>query len=114
MNMVYFFVFSCLPSYLSAPLPPPFFPSIPSPSPVRECQSCPDFNEDLEIGGLTGWLSGTRIHLPSERRGFDPWSERSPGEVNGNLLLYSCLENPMDRGAWQATVHGVAKQSDMA
>ena len=34
---------------------------------------------------------------------------RSPGVENGNLLLYSCLENSMDRGAWQATVHGVAK-----
>ena len=34
--------------------------------------------------------------------------EDSPGEGNGNLLQYSCLENPMDRGAWQATVHGVA------
>ena len=34
---------------------------------------------------------------------------RSPGEGNGNPLQYSCLENPMDRGAWQATVHGVAK-----
>ena len=33
---------------------------------------------------------------------------RSPGVENGNLLLYSCLENSMDRGAWQATVHGVA------
>ena len=32
--------------------------------------------------------------------------EDSPGEGNGNLLQYSCLENPMDRGAWQATVHG--------
>ena len=31
---------------------------------------------------------------------------RSPGEGNDNLLQYSCLENPMDRGAWQATVHG--------
>ena len=31
------------------------------------------------------------------------------GEGNGNSLLYSCLGNPMDRGAWQATVHGVAK-----
>ena len=31
------------------------------------------------------------------------------GEGNGNSLQYSCLENPMDRGAWQATVHGVAK-----
>ena len=34
---------------------------------------------------------------------------RSPGEVNGYPLQYSCLENPMDRGAWQATVHGVTK-----
>ena len=35
--------------------------------------------------------------------------EDSPGEGNGNPLQYSCLENPMDGGAWQATVHGVAK-----
>ena len=35
--------------------------------------------------------------------------ERSPGEGNGNPLWYSCLGNPMDRGALQATVHGVAK-----
>ena len=34
---------------------------------------------------------------------------RSPGEGNGNLRQYSCPENPMDRGAWWATVHGVAK-----
>ena len=34
---------------------------------------------------------------------------RSPGEGNGNPLQYSCLENPMDRGAWWDTVHGVAK-----
>ena len=34
---------------------------------------------------------------------------RSPGEVNGNLLQYSCLENPMDRGVWWAAVHRVAK-----
>ena len=34
---------------------------------------------------------------------------RSPGEGNGNLRQYSCPENPMDRGAWQVTVHGVAK-----
>ena len=33
----------------------------------------------------------------------------SPGEGNGSPLQYSCLENPMDRGAWRATVHGVAK-----
>ena len=40
-------------------------------------------------------------------------SGRSPGEGNGNPLQYSCLENPMDRGAWRATVHGVAEESDM-
>ena len=34
---------------------------------------------------------------------------RSPGVGNGNLLQYSCLENSMDRGAWQATAHGVTK-----
>ena len=39
-------------------------------------------------------------------------SGRSPGEGNGNPLQYSCLGNPMDRGAWQATVHGVT-ESDM-
>ena len=38
-----------------------------------------------------------------------PGSGRSPGEGNGNLLQYSCLENPMDRGAWRATVHGVTR-----
>ena len=38
---------------------------------------------------------------------------RSPGEGNGNPLLYSCLGNPMDRGAWWATVRGVAKESGM-
>ena len=41
--------------------------------------------------------------------GLIPGSGRSPGEGNGNPLQYSCLENPMDRGAWWATVHGVAE-----
>ena len=41
-----------------------------------------------------------------------PGSGRSPGEGNGNPLQYSGLENPMDGEAWQATVHGVAKESD--
>ena len=38
-----------------------------------------------------------------------PGSGKSPGEVNGYPLLYSCLENSMDRGAWRTTVHGVEK-----
>ena len=41
--------------------------------------------------------------------GSIPGSGRSPGEGHGNPLQYSCLENPMDRGAWWATGHGVAK-----
>ena len=41
--------------------------------------------------------------------GLIPGLQRSPGEGNGNPLQYSCLENPMDRGAWRATVHGAAK-----
>ena len=41
--------------------------------------------------------------------GSIPGLGRSPGEGNGNPLQYSCLENPMDRGAWRATVHGVAR-----
>ena len=41
--------------------------------------------------------------------GSNPGLERSPGEGSGNPLQYSCLENPMDRGAWQTTVQGVAK-----
>ena len=41
--------------------------------------------------------------------GSIPGSGRSPGEGSGNSLQCSCLENPMDRGAWWATVHGVAQ-----
>ena len=41
--------------------------------------------------------------------GLIPGSGRSPGEGNGNPLQYSCLENPMDKEAWQATVHGVTR-----
>ena len=56
---------------------------------------------------------GASDHKESACSAGDPdfilGSGRSPGEGNGNPLQYSCLENPMDRGAWQATVHGVAK-----
>ena len=53
-------------------------------------------------------------NLPTDARdarhmGSIPGSGRSPGEGNGNPLQYSCLENFMDKGAWRATVHGVAK-----
>ena len=44
--------------------------------------------------------------------GSIPGSGRSPGVGNGNPLQFSCLGNPMDRGAWQAAVHGGHKESD--
>ena len=40
---------------------------------------------------------------------FDPWVGKIPGGGNGYPLQYSCLDNPMDRGAWQATVHGATE-----
>ena len=56
-------------------------------------------------------LANSRVGFPSGYVdvGSIPGSGRSPGEGNGNPLQYSCLENPMDRGAWWATVHRVAK-----
>ena len=45
----------------------------------------------------------------SRDEGYIPGSGRSPGGGHGNLLQYSCLENPMGRGAWRAALHRVAK-----
>ena len=54
--------------------------------------------------------SATVKNLPANAGGAkDAGSGRSPGEENGSPLQYFCLENPMDEGAWWATVHGVAK-----
>ena len=69
--------------------------------------------KDTPSGELPRWLSGKKnppakqeTHVQSLGQGD------SPGEGNGNPLQYSCLENPMDRGAWQAAVHRVPKESD--
>ena len=62
--------------------------------------------------GLPKWCSGKESACQAGDTGLIPGSGRSSGEGNGKLLQYSCLENPMDRGAWRATVHGVA-ESDM-
>ena len=56
-------------------------------------------------GGSDGKASASNAGDP----GLIPALGRSPGEGNGNPLLYSCLENSMDEGSWWATVHGVAK-----
>ena len=55
------------------------------------------------------WLSGEESAYQAGVVRSIPASGRSPGERNGNPLQYSCLENPMDRGALWATVHEVAK-----
>ena len=55
-------------------------------------------------------LSGNTYNVVSAGDvGWIPGSGRSPGGGQGNTLQYSCLENPMNRGAWRATVHRVAK-----
>ena len=62
-----------------------------------------------------GFPSGSMVkNLPAKARGtrLTTGHGRFPREGNGSPLQYSCLGNPMDRGAWWATVHGVAKESD--
>ena len=59
--------------------------------------------------GLPGGLDDKESALNAGDPGSIPESGRSPGEGNGNPLQYYCLENPMDQGAWRATVHGVTK-----
>ena len=66
-----------------------------------------------EITGYKGFLGGSVVKNPSANTrdtGLISWSGRSPREGNGNPLQYSCLGNPMDRGAWQAPVHRVTEE----
>ena len=59
--------------------------------------------------GFPGGSDGKKSACNAGDLGSIPGSGRSPGEGNGNPLQYSCLENLMYRGAWRATVHGVAR-----
>ena len=59
---------------------------------------------------LPWWLSGKKSACNAGDKGVIPGSGRAPGEGNGNPLQYSCLGNPMDRGAWWVTVHGGHKR----
>ena len=68
------------------------------------------------LHNLRGFPGGSVVkNLPANTGdvGLIPWVGKIPGEGNGNPLLYFCLGNPMDRGAWWAIVHGVAKELDM-
>ena len=69
----------------------------------------------MRTSDLTSLVAQTVKSLPAKwETQVQPlgW-EDSPGERNGNPLQYSCLENPMDRGAWQTTVHRVAKSQTL-
>ena len=64
---------------------------------------------EVILRGFPGSLDGKASAYNVGDLGSIPGLGRSPGEGNSNPLQYSCLENPMDQGAWWATVHGVTK-----
>ena len=70
----------------------------------------------LAVFELPRWRGGKESKCQGRRcrrQGSIPGWGRSPGEGNDKRLQYSCLGDPMDRGAWQTTVHGVAQESEM-
>ena len=67
--------------------------------------------QQIYIYGFPGGSDSKESVCNAGDLGSIPESGRSSEEGNDNLLQYSCLENPMDRGTWWATVHGVAKSS---
>ena len=64
------------------------------------------------LPGFPGGSDGEESAHSARDLGSVPEWRRSPGEGNGDPLQCSYVENPMDRGAWRATVHGVTKESD--
>ena len=95
----------------SAQMPPP--PSSPLyyflPRKNSSCFVCATLHHEW-ASQMTQWVKNLSANA-GDARGVDsiPGSGRSPGGGSGNPPQYSCLEKPMDRGAWWATVHGVAK-----
>ena len=63
----------------------------------------------MHVPGFPGGSVVKNLPASAGDTGSIPGSGRSPGEGNGNSLQYLCLENPMNRGAYQATVHGVTR-----
>ena len=68
----------------------------------------------LVSGSIKGFPGGSVLKNLPANAGLVPQLGRSPGGGNGNPLQYSCMGNPMDRGAWWATVHGVAQSLTQA
>ena len=83
-----------------------------SPLLIRVCEVILWRKVNKYIHGILQWLSGKEFACNTGEVGnpdLIPGSGRSPGGGHGNPLQDSCLENPMGRGAWWATVHGVAE-----
>ena len=89
---------------------------------LKQCRSLPSRSNSIPYATVNTFIRSysTGCTFPSGSDGKEsdwsagdlgliPGSGRSPGEGNGNPLQYSCLENPMDGGAWWATIHGVTK-----
>ena len=75
----------------------------------KNCENCTVFALSLYHLGFPGGSDGKESAYNSGNLGSIPGSRRSPGEGNGNPPQCSCLENPMDREAWWATVHGITQ-----
>ena len=76
---------------------------------VKNTKCCLDLHRIILKAGLPWWLSDNLL-ANARDTGLIPGLGRSPGKGNGNPLQYSCLGNPIDRGAWRAAVHGVTKE----
>ena len=87
------------------------YPTVPNPSPsLLNISSHLTFSlGNTFSSGFPGGLDGKESACSVGDQGLILGSGRSPGKGPGNQRHYSCLEHPMDRGAWQATVHGVTK-----
>ena len=66
---------------------------------------------NVVVMGFPKWCSGKESTCNAGDAGLIPGSGRSPKEGNGSPLQYACLDNPMDRGTWRPTVHGVVAKS---
>ena len=67
------------------------------------------YNTKGQSSGLPKWLSSDEPTCQCRKRGFDPWVRKISWRRKCQPLQYSCLGNPMDRGAWWGTVHGIAR-----
>ena len=76
-----------------------------------KCLLCSNLTLICLLAHFPGGSDGKESFCNAGDVGLIPQSERSPGKGNDNPLQYSCLGNPMDRGAWWATIHGVAESN---